>query len=187
MRLLARLPPLITLKEGAGITQLSVGLPSSFEMYNKAALHLPQHLRGRQSSKWRELRWRLTSLWANPTRSCFHQESRHSTSVSSCLFWDILAQQHGCDDASGVGHGLQDTHSRKCVLVSIERLSDHTDASGGSARHSGAVRCSVSCEINFHSQPARERRRRWPSRASNKLGSTAPQPSVQLWLVGSLS
>ena len=72
--LLARLSPLITLKEDSGIMNLSVGLPADLEMFvwrDTSLFAAPV----RQT----ELQWHWNSLRTNTARSWFHQESRPSS------------------------------------------------------------------------------------------------------------
>ena len=62
-----------------------------------------------------------------------------------CLFPDVHTQSPVCDDVDDVDHSLQDALVPKFALVSIAHLQDRVDASGNSARHSGAARSSALC------------------------------------------
>ena len=179
---------MITLKEGTGITDLSVGLLVGLETF-ELKKHLTccstcttDHHRIGESCVGTEFRFGPAPLVVGSIKSL-------GLSICRCLLLpgQCPATWIGCINIINVDQSIQGTLAEKLALVSIAHLQHHVDASAGSARHSGAERILVSSDIDLHTQRARERSRHWPTRTSDQLASTAPLPCVDLWLARSFS
>ena len=160
-QLSARLPPLITLNESGGLTNLSVGWPVRFEMCEKGdTSHAAAPARQTVIEMARVAL--AVSLWTKPhSFSCFHQESTVDVSISAC------SQTSMPSNLCAMITLMLTTAFRMPLSRSLHLCPPRISMNMWTPLETlfgAAVRSLVSSEIDLLSQLARWRSRRRPSR-----------------------